>query len=135
MIQLLGRVCGHDASTWKRGISSAKAGGATRAIANNNSAARMSSSRSGAAFLAAADQHTSTRRCGLRPPRPSLGADAGRGGDVAPFPDVAPDALGDCLGWTGLAFHALRDERLLALGRGENLVHLAVEPREDRGWR
>src|SRR5262245_3111405 len=134
MIQLLGRVCGHDASPWKRGISSAKAGGATRAIADNNSAARMSSSRSGAAFLAAADRHTSTRQCGLLSSRPLLGADAGRGGDVAPFPDVAADALADRFRRTGLAFHALRDERLLALGRGENLVHLAVEPREDRGW-
>src|SRR5262245_35960574 len=116
MIQLLGRVCGHDGSTWKRGISSAKAGGAARAIADNNSAARMCSSRSGAAFLAGTDKHISTRWCGLRPPPPSLRADAGLGGDVPPFPDIAADALAHCRRRTGLAFHALRDERLLALG-------------------
>ena len=49
----------------------------------------------------------------------SLGTDARLGGDVAPFPNIAADALAHRLGRTGLAFHALRDQRLLALGRGE----------------
>src|SRR6266481_4825593 len=44
MIQLLGSVCGHDGSTWKRGMSLAKAAGVAKAMADNKMAVLMFSS-------------------------------------------------------------------------------------------
>src|SRR5262249_44873547 len=45
MIQLLGRVCGHDGSTWKRGMSLAKAAGVAKAMADSKIAVFMFCSR------------------------------------------------------------------------------------------
>src|SRR5262245_11652266 len=63
-----------------------------------------------------------------------LRMDAGGGRDLPPFADVAADALAHRRGRAWLAFHALRHERRFAVGRTENFIHLAIEPRDDRRW-
>src|SRR3954463_12074175 len=60
-----------------------------------------------------------------------LRADAGLGDDAAPFLDVGTGALGDGVRRPGFGRHALCSQGLLALGGAEDVVHLAIEPRDD----
>src|SRR5262249_60457008 len=73
-------------------------------------------------------RHSGTSRAML------LRMDAGAGRDLPPFADVAADALAHRRGRAGLAFHALRRERRFAVGRTENFLPPAIEPRDDRRW-
>src|SRR6188472_115854 len=130
MIQLLGRGCGQDASTWKRGASLASAGVATRTMADTRKAVLMFSSRRSVVLLQASSAcyhaASSTSRGNIL-----LRADAGLGDDAAPLLDIAAGALGDGFRRPGLGRHALRDQCLLAFGRIEDVVHRAIEPGDD----
>src|SRR3954471_4159001 len=130
MIQLLGRGCGQDASTWKRGASLASAGVAARTMADTRKAVLMFSSRRSVVVLQASSAcyhaASSTWRGNTL-----LRADAGLGDDAAPFLDVGTGALGDGVRRPGFGRHALCSQGLLALGGAEDVVHLAIEPRDD----
>src|SRR5262249_49474767 len=62
----------------------------------------------------------------------SLRANAGLGRNIAPLLDVTTNALRERFRRTCLRRHALRNEHLRPIGGIENLVHPAVEPRDDR---
>src|SRR5215831_11041715 len=60
-----------------------------------------------------------------------LRANAGLGRDAPPLLDVATDAFDERLGWPGFRRHALRNQRLGPIAGFEDLIHLAIEPRDD----
>src|SRR5215472_15516293 len=86
-----------------------------------------------AAFLCGVINASASFDALLGPPvKVLLRTDASLDRDASPLLEVATDAFGKRFGRAGFRHHALRNERLGPLGGLEDVIHLAIEPRDHR---